>query len=203
MGYENSASTLMLATNCVCCGRPLVDAVSVEMGIGPECRKGAYPENLAESHGEANKLVYEASKLAQAGAVEKVLEISKQLKELGFDELSKKVATRFKNAPRRMKDAKIIIEETEDGLLVKTPYRRGESQAFINAWREIPGRKYDRVSQKNIVPKEQKPALWNLLTEFFPGKWGNGPKGVFRVPKLTKVEKKPEQLELKLENEDE
>lgn len=34
--YENAPATKMLATNCVVCGRALVDAVSVEMGIGPD-----------------------------------------------------------------------------------------------------------------------------------------------------------------------
>jgi hypothetical protein len=39
MSYENAPATRLLATNCGCCGRQLVDAVSVEAGIGPECRK--------------------------------------------------------------------------------------------------------------------------------------------------------------------
>ena len=41
MSYENAPATKMLATNCCCCGRPLVDSMSVELGIGPECRGGA------------------------------------------------------------------------------------------------------------------------------------------------------------------
>jgi len=32
------------------------------------------------------------------------------------------------------------------------------------------------------VPEGQKRALWALLQRFFPGKYGRGPKGVFRVP---------------------
>lgn len=36
--YENAPAAAMLATHC-CCGRPLLDAVSVEAGIGPDCRK--------------------------------------------------------------------------------------------------------------------------------------------------------------------
>lgn len=39
MGYENAPATKLLATHCCCCARPLVDAKSVELGIGPECRK--------------------------------------------------------------------------------------------------------------------------------------------------------------------
>ena len=37
--YETAPATLLLATNCACCGRPLVDADSVTAGVGPECRK--------------------------------------------------------------------------------------------------------------------------------------------------------------------
>lgn len=39
MSYENAPATKMLATHCACCARPLVDAESVELGIGPDCRK--------------------------------------------------------------------------------------------------------------------------------------------------------------------
>jgi hypothetical protein len=39
MSYETAPATLMLATRCACCSRPLCDAVSVEAGVGPECRK--------------------------------------------------------------------------------------------------------------------------------------------------------------------
>jgi hypothetical protein len=37
MGYETSAATQLVATACVFCGRPLVDADSVQLGIGPIC----------------------------------------------------------------------------------------------------------------------------------------------------------------------
>lgn len=37
--YENAPSTKMLATHCCACGRALRDAVSVEAGMGPDCRE--------------------------------------------------------------------------------------------------------------------------------------------------------------------
>jgi len=37
--YENSPATALVATRCCCCGRKLVDADSVESGVGPVCRK--------------------------------------------------------------------------------------------------------------------------------------------------------------------
>lgn len=39
MSYENAPSTILLATACACCGRALRDAISVETGVGPECRE--------------------------------------------------------------------------------------------------------------------------------------------------------------------
>lgn len=39
MSYENAPQTKLLATDCAVCSRPLCDAKSVELGIGPECRK--------------------------------------------------------------------------------------------------------------------------------------------------------------------
>ena len=37
--HEKAKATRLLATHCCVCWRPLVDAKSVEMGIGPVCRK--------------------------------------------------------------------------------------------------------------------------------------------------------------------
>lgn len=37
--YLSAPATKLLATKCACCSRPLLDAVSVETGVGPDCRK--------------------------------------------------------------------------------------------------------------------------------------------------------------------
>ena len=39
MSYINAAATQFLSSNCACCGKALVDADSVQAGVGPECRK--------------------------------------------------------------------------------------------------------------------------------------------------------------------
>ena len=39
MSYVNAPATKMLATHCCVCHRPLLDAKSVELGIGPDCLK--------------------------------------------------------------------------------------------------------------------------------------------------------------------
>jgi hypothetical protein len=38
MTYENATATKFLATHCACCGKALVDADSVQAGVGPDCR---------------------------------------------------------------------------------------------------------------------------------------------------------------------
>jgi hypothetical protein len=191
MSYQDALSTKLLATHCVCCGLPLVDAKSVELGIGPECRsKSGITSDIDEDvRVKANELVYTASIEAQNGAVEKVLNISEEIRSLGLGVLADKVARRFKKgAIKASVKADIEIDEDGDVLIVKTPYRRGDAKAFVDAWRNINGRRYDRENRCNRIPKSEREALWNLLREFFPNKWGRGPKGVFKVP-ASKVEK--------------
>ena len=193
MSYIDSTVCKMLATHCVCCGRPLVDAVSVELGMGPECRK-EYDAGLGEEQKkEANKIVHAAAVMAQTGHVERVVEYVGELEKLGFGSLASKVGRRFKGVADRRVNAEIVIEEVDENRIrVKTPFRRGKSKGFVQAWRKIPGRRWEKGW--NYLPKTQKKALWDLLVEYFPGKFGDGPKGVFRVPSPARF---PKQLEMK------
>ena len=196
MSYQEAPATRMLATNCVCCGRPLVDACSVELGIGPDCRNGIFPEGVDEEDRMcANGLVFKASKAAQNGAAEDVVGFADEIRKLGFEGLAAKVERRFRDGVvKGVRDADIIIDEDGEALVVRTPYRRGAAKDFVSAWRSIPGRRWD--GSANRVPKAQRKALWSLLRKFFPGKWGAGPKGAFRVPKGPKEET---QLEMDFE----
>lgn len=205
MSYQESAQCKMLATHCVCCGAALVDAVSVEMGIGPDCRNGVFPDNASDADRKAaNTLVYEAAISAEKGHIAHVLGLASQLDEMGFEELADKVAKRFREASVRAErdpDIEIKTMVSSGGIncyVVKTPFRRGAKDEFIQAWREIPGRRYDRKLRANVVPETSKTELWDLLIEFFPTKWGKGPKGVFRVPRVPKTELTPVQQELGL-----
>ena len=192
MSYENATATKLLATHCVICGRPLVDATSVELGTGPECRShndAGIPDMTRES---ANKLVFEAAVAADQGRIEDVLKYASEIDALGLVTLAEKVRHRFKNAADR--EVGILIEVDGNQYRVKTPFRRGDKERFINAWRNIPGRRF--VKGANYVPVTQKAALWNLLREFFGGQFARGPKGLFRLPK---PEPKPEQMELVVE----
>jgi hypothetical protein len=163
----------------VVCGRALVDAISVQMGIGPECREHVNAGIDDGTRKVANEYVYDAAIAAQEGRVEDVMKCAATIEGMGLDVLADKIRRRFKKAAVRKHS--ITIEVAGDYFKVKTPFRRGDKEAFIKAWRTIPGRRYR--NRLNYVPKTEKAALWSLLREFFGGKYGTGPKGLFRIPK--------------------
>jgi hypothetical protein len=178
MSYENAPATVMLATHCCCCGRPLVDAMSVELGIGPECRNGRTGDITEEQRVVCNRLTHDAAVAAQEGNVVRVRQIAEQIGTLGLSTLAQKVAERFVNAER---NAKVKIVQIGDSLRVTTPFRRSQKAEFVAAWRTVPGRRYERGC--NVVPVTSKRELWSLLRRFFPGEFGVGPQGAFRIPK--------------------
>lgn len=176
--YKNASATKMLASNCAVCGRALVDAISVEMGIGPECRKD-YDGGISEENRiQANKIVHDAAMAAGIGRISEVLEAADKVEAIGLTVLANKMRRRFRNAKRL---AEIEIEKIPGGFYrVITPYRRKDSKAFVAAWRSVPGRRWENGS--NIIPVSSKTALWTVLKEFFGGRYANGPKGTFRIP---------------------
>jgi hypothetical protein len=182
--YENSPACRMLATHCVVCGRALVDSVSVELGIGPECRSHFNGDLSPEMQKVANGLVYEAAIAAQQGKVPVVLALADRIeRECLMGELAEKIRTRFTGTgvQKAERNPDITITEEGDMLVVRTPFRRKEGAAFIQAWQVIPGRRYDRARRVNIVPVSQAPALRELLRRFFMGKYVLGRKGLWRV----------------------
>jgi len=189
--YTNAPATKLLATHCVVCGRALVDAISVEMGIGPECREGNDGGIDPDIQKIANEHVFNAAIACQKGEIAKVLEYAGLIRKLGLTVLGDKVARRFQNAERK---ADITIAVEGDFYRVFTPFRRGAKDEFIAAWRKIPGRRY--FNKANYVPVAQKAALFNVLKEFFGGRFAKGPKGVFRIPT---PEPKSVQAELNLQ----
>lgn len=180
--YETAPATKMLSVTCLICGRPLVDAVSVQIGLGPECRR-EYDAGITEAvRIKANKLVHEAALSAGIGRITEVLAYAKEVEDLGLNVLADKMRRRFKNAET---NAEITIEEVSGvngvwNYRVLTPYRRSEAKKFVNAWRTVPGRRWENGA--NIIPITSKKELWSVLKKFFGGKYAKGPKGIFRIP---------------------
>lgn len=95
MSHDNAPATRLVATRCAVCGRSLVDAESVEAGIGPDCRQ-KYGFNIPvepELRAIANKIVHDIALGSYPGA--EVDEPLRELRALGFDHLADRIAERF------------------------------------------------------------------------------------------------------------
>jgi hypothetical protein len=192
--YETAPATILLATHCACCARPLVDAVSVETGIGPDCRKkhgfaapdaevdeaalvaalSAYSTTIGaaldlsvelEPRVLANKIVH---RIAVEQDAPSVAFLVNALRALGFAKLAARVATRL---------VRITITAEGSDLLVVAPY----SEEALTAWRGIPGRRWDKAAKATRVPAKCARPLWDLLRTHFRGVFATGPKGVFVI----------------------
>ena len=169
MGYEDAPATKMLATHCAVCARSLVDAVSVNSGIGPECRKkwGYFVDVDEEAREEANKLVHMVA-VEQTGA--NAAKACERLRELGFVKLADRILQRVVD---------VMLEEVSGGYLVRFAY----DEVAVAAIRGVPGRRWDKEAKAWYVPATSKRELWSFLNVAFFSALVDGPKGVFRVEK--------------------
>jgi len=180
MSYENAPATKMVATHCCCCGKALVDAKSVEAGMGPVCRKvhgyTLIDELVSEEdRAKANKLVHAIA--ADQGNAELVVA---NCQELFAMELTQLVAAILKRC------ASIKIVGLDNGrFAVQTPY----NEKAIAQLKTIKGRWWDKDSKVNTFPMEKKKDVYAVLRRFWGGEAGIGPKGPFVVEPLLKVVK--------------
>lgn len=172
--YENAPATQMLATHCAACGRPLVDAASVEAGLGPDCRKKYGVASLDEDkRAEANRIVH-AIALEQTGIA--VVEGVAALRALGCDKLADRVLKRVRPVE--------IVELEGDRIGLRAKPRDEDFDGFVAALRRVPGRRWDKASKLNTFPAKFKGNLWAVLKTYFPGVEGIGPKGAFLIPEI-------------------
>ena len=171
MSYENAPATKMLATHCLVCGRPLLDAQSVETGIGPICRKKFVTEELPDGNRQAaNKLIYRIAALLsdKMTTAEVVGPELKQLRELGFVTVANKVEERL---------CVVDIKTTDNGYLVKAPF----SEEAIPSWRFIGT--WKREEKRWLVPKHKRIGLKPLLRKHYANLVGRADGTLFTVPK--------------------
>lgn len=168
--YENSPSAKLLATNCCACGKPLVDAVSVECGVGPDCRKkylvaaGDVPEAARE---RANALVHAVACRPGDGLF--ALNAAAELLAVGFHLLAQRLVERT---------ADIVIAPIDGGRIsVVSPY----DEVAVGALRGIRGRRWDKDAKVNTFPVGERKAVWQVLEAHYPGRLGMGPKGPFVI----------------------
>lgn len=162
--YENAPTTKLLATACACCAKPLVDAKSVETGVGPECRKkhgfdkpdvlvdlaaaceiaAALPTEVASevmtgaatTREIANRIVY---RIAAEQEGKTVPALTSTLHALGFAKLAARIAKRI---------TAISVEIAGSEVILTSPF----SPEFIAASRSIPGRRWDGVTKTTRFP---------------------------------------------------
>lgn len=169
MSYETAPATALVATHCCACGRPLVDAKSVEMGIGPVCRKkyGFEMPVAEETRKAANALVYQIAAAPQGiECLKKIAEI----RTLGFEVLADKLESRV---------ARVRVAVVEGRVRLVTPY----DADFVMEIKSIKGRKWHKQEKVWSFPLSARAELWSALRLHFSGELGVGPKGPFAIQK--------------------
>jgi len=162
MSYEAAPATALVATHCCLCGRPLVDAESVERGIGPVCADKYGAEiGPSENRVVANRLIWEIA--AQPAANDVPAKVS-ALRTLGYVRVADRIAERL------VPDMGTIRVAYEGDRL--TIDQEGLSDdafgALLAVLRSIPGRRWERDRKVNTVPVSQKRALWDALRAKVP-----------------------------------
>ena len=210
-GYENAPATKYVATHCVCCGRSLVDAPSLESGMGPICRaKYGWDDEVKDMsprrRRSANKLIAEAAACHRTNP-ERVVEIATSLKRRGcpriaeilFDRVVtielKDVETewRFRNGGSKQLHAiEVHTPYSQEFLVALKEEVHWQDRQVIDrpatdrekAWDQRQGRKVRewRFSHWEVAATA-KDGLIATLIAAFPGHVAKGGKGLFTIPK--------------------
>jgi len=198
-GHLSNPNTHRMATNCCMCGTQLLDAKSVELGIGPVCRKNSGFSDLYKTLDESarkatNALIHRAGITCEASSpdIKEILDIVQEIELLGFTQVADKVRTRFAlvrmtwvlGAAKYRWDwrNKMSVDtgETHDVLRVWTPY----SPEFVQLRRDrnIEARPV-KVDKEFFweFPKSCAGKAYKLLVDVFPGALAHGDKGYFII----------------------
>lgn len=177
MSYESAPATLMLATHCVVCGRSLLDAKSVEVGMGPDCReKYGYDEPVSEeARREANKRVYLLALYRahpRTASSREAVEHMERIRELGLSKLAAVLDERLSS---------VVIEvASPTGLYLYAPFDPLFSAVLRS---RVPNRRWVASVKAWLVPSDKtgKAGTLEALEERFSGAIGRGPKGLFVI----------------------
>jgi len=160
--YEAAPATALVATHCALCGRPLVDAESVERGIGPVCAdKYGAQAGPSEDRVIANRLIWEIA--AKPAANDVPAKVS-ALRTLGYVRVADRIAERL------VPDMGTIRVAYEGDRLTIDPEGLSDNAfgALLAVLRNVPGRRWERDRKINTVPVSQKRALWDALRSKMP-----------------------------------
>lgn len=200
--YTNSPVYDLNPTHCSVCGRPLVDAVSLEHAMGPICRKKyGYEQQVDLSVEQARAAIHLLSDLQNKTVFDKasnaiLAEDSRKAsnilnlaiavlfrKDKGHPDLAISLKALHEMGYVRLAErlserlVSVKIEEKGGYVVLNTPYDEG----FIALVRAIEGRRWDSEQKAWKVPVGQKKAVWDALQSAYSGHMANGPKGVFQI----------------------
>ena len=197
--YTMAPATTLLDMACACCSKPLLDADSIEAGVGPECRrKHGYTKAQGSADWMQAHTILMASSLWENADLEHTFVNAQNTDDArrasnafvhyiaahqtGVDVLVAVNVVRLLGyttlADRMVKRlATVRIEVVSGRLLLKAPY----SDAAVMAFRTIPGRVWDKTTKQTSFPIEQKRSVFEALKSCFAGAIGFGPKGLFTL----------------------
>lgn len=180
--YENAPATKLVATHCAMCSRPLVDADSLEKGIGPVCAKRTdygHPTNepdtvravtalagtgvtvdLADAHKACNQLVY---LIAADPKNANVPALCAAIEALGYVKVARVIA-------KRLAPAYVTVKTEGTSFVVKLTVAFGSPvfDSVVTAFRKVPGGAYNKANKSNSFPLTSKGDLWTALKSALP-----------------------------------
>lgn len=192
MSYELAPGTLLLATHCCLCGRPLLRGMSVERGIGPDCAanygiddpviesdiqaasialdKSGMLVDFTDPHKAANVLVYRISAEPKGPHVAAMVQA---IDHLGFKVLAARLRKRLLKVVDKVVKAEkvptVTVENNGTEYLVSFKVREDFLfQAMIQALRAVPGCLYDREIKRTRIPFSSRRILWQAIKETMP-----------------------------------
>jgi exodeoxyribonuclease V alpha subunit len=121
---DDTSVAVLVATTCAACGRTLTDPLSVEIGMGPDCReKHGYTGGIGhcsnEVAAEANTIIHDLACGVGRGASYVAKRVAcARLRTLGFDGVAARIEQRFRRRFQRMEP---VAQHLSPGPLTALP----------------------------------------------------------------------------------
>jgi hypothetical protein len=164
----------MVATNCAVCHLPLLDAKSVELGIGPICRKkfGFDMDCKPKVREEANQIVHDIA--VDPYHAEHLVRITR-LKQLGFIALAEKILAHV---------LAVTVSVNGDFIAVNSKY----NPDFVDKMRRIrgtwdkDGTRFNLGKKVWVVDVSHKAEVWLAIRQDYAGQVALvGGAGIIRI----------------------
>jgi hypothetical protein len=177
--YTKSAACKLMKQRCVCCGKEIVHAMSVEHGMGPECYPKFienHPEIVGQKH--ANKIIYEIS-MDRENTPMVVAKLA-ELTALGFGRVAAVLIDKLIKVRFWFVDGKYFMRVPAYQSFDTRMERVGKFHE-----KSPDGELPDRVWEFAVEAKVQ---VYKWLVRFHDdSQYGHGPKGLFKIEKIEKI----------------